>query len=118
MLTWCNIDFDTILQVDADGINFGPLYWVAGSNKEKNQIYVKAVNVGGDEQSVSFNFKGLNVKKNGEAHIVAGQPDDENTIDSPDTIQPKTSKFKTSNKSSLDYTFEPYSATVLVLDIN
>ncbi|ORY93499.1 glycoside hydrolase superfamily [Syncephalastrum racemosum] len=108
---------DTILQVDADNIDYEPLYWVAGSNKEKNQIYVKVINREKDEQPVTINLKGVSVKQ-GTAVVVAGDSlDDENTLDAPNKIISKKSTFDIANPNSLQYTFKPYSATVLVLDL-
>ncbi|KAI9498793.1 glycoside hydrolase superfamily [Zychaea mexicana] len=109
---------DTILQVDADEGGFDPLYWVSGSNKEKNEIYVKVINLDSEPQPVNFNLKGVKVINYGNATFISGQPADENTLDSPSTIAPKKNTFHIRHQNQFGYTFEPYSATVLTMKID
>ncbi|KAI7857775.1 glycoside hydrolase superfamily [Circinella umbellata] len=109
---------DTILQIDAEEGGFDPLYWVAGSNKELNEIYVKVINLDPAPQPVNFNLKGLKVLNYGNATFIAGGLNDENTLESPDTIVPKKNTFHIRHQNQFGYTFEPYSATVLTMKID
>ncbi|KAI9492335.1 glycoside hydrolase superfamily [Zychaea mexicana] len=114
---WSKSHADTILQVDHTDGEFGPLYWVAGSNKEKNQVYIKVANIGDTEQSVKINLQSLAVNTEGTARIITGDsPDLENTKEST-VVKTEESTFTLNSESDFEYTFAALSATVLILDI-
>lgn len=111
------IGADTILQVDHSDGGFGPLYWVVGSKKETSQIFVKMVNTGSEAEKVSFNLKNAAIHSQGVARVISGSSlNDENTKDK-STVTVKESTFKMDTLTSFTYTFEPYSATVLLLHL-
>ncbi|ORY99025.1 glycoside hydrolase superfamily [Syncephalastrum racemosum] len=114
---WGTHRSDTILQVDASNGGFKPLYWVVGSNKEKNEIYVKMINIGESEQNVSFDIKGASVSKSAIARVVSGQLHAQNSKTS-SPVKTVEQKLELNSTSSFDYTFAAYSATVLVLSLN
>lgn len=108
---------DTILQVDHSDGGFGPLYWVVGSNKDTKQIFVKMVNTGSQAEKVSFNLKNAAIHSQGVARVITGSSlDDENTKDQT-TVSVKESTFSMDSLTSFAYTFEPNSATVLLLHL-
>ncbi|KAI8147019.1 glycoside hydrolase superfamily [Fennellomyces sp. T-0311] len=115
---WIANDADTILQVDAEDGGFGPLYWVVGSNKKENEIYVKAINLDSEPAPVQFALKGVKVLNYGNATFISGDPSDENTKDEPNRIAPKKNTFHIRHQNTFGYTFEPHSATVLVMKID
>ena len=93
------------------------MYWVAGSNKETNQVYFKVANIGDSEQTVTINLKSLAVNSEGVARIITGDSLDlENSKDKVN-VKPEESTFKLNSANDFEYTFPAYSATVLLLDI-
>ncbi|KAI8140019.1 glycoside hydrolase superfamily [Fennellomyces sp. T-0311] len=114
---WSQNRADTILQVDNTDGDFGPLYWVAGSNKDTKKLFVKVVNNGDSEEKVSISLQSLTVKTEGVARVITGDSLDlENTKES-SPVKPVESTFSLTSDSEFEYAFAARSATVLILQI-
>lgn len=89
------------------------IYYVATKNSKTGMVYLKVVNVVGTPQKVSIAFEG-DVKIASKAlkvELKSAKPSDTNTIDNPKNIIPVKSNIKISK--NFEYTFAPYSITVL-----
>ena len=92
------------------------IYYVATKDSKTGVVYLKVVNAVGKSQKVSIAFDGK-VKVSPKAikvELKATHPDDTNTIDNPKNIVPVKSGIKASK--NFNYTFAPYSITVLQID--
>ncbi|KAI7851040.1 glycoside hydrolase [Circinella umbellata] len=114
---WSKNRADTILQVDHTDGEFGPLYWVVGSNKETKQVFIKVANIGDSEQTVTINLKSLAVHTEGIARVITGDSLDLENSKDKINVKPEESTFNLNSASDFEYTFSAYSATVLVLHI-
>ncbi|KAI9276918.1 glycoside hydrolase [Phascolomyces articulosus] len=114
---WSKNRADTILQVDHTDGEFGPLYWVAGSNKKTKQVFIKVANIGDTEQKVTINLKSLAVHTEGVARVITGNSLDLENSKESTTVKPEESTFKLNSANDFEYTFPAYSATVLLLHI-
>jgi len=89
------------------------IYYVATKDSKTGVVYLKMVNVVGKPQKVSIAFDG-DVKVASKAikvELKSANPSDTNTIDNPKNIIPVKSNIKVSK--NFEYTFAPYSITVL-----
>ncbi len=92
------------------------IYYVATKNSKTGVVYLKVVNVVGTPQKVSIAFDG-DVKVASKAikvELKSANPSDTNTIDNPKNIIPVKSNIKVSK--NFEYTFAPYSITVLQIN--
>lgn len=88
-------------------------YYVATRDSKTGEVYLKVVNVVAKAQNVSIEVEGAAkvISKATKIELKSSKPDDTNTISEPRKIVPVISKTKVSK--SFDYTFSPYSITVL-----
>ena len=89
------------------------IYSVATKDSKTGIVYLKVVNVVGKQQKISIVFDGkVNVNSKAlKVELKSANPTDTNTIDNPKNIVPVKSKIKVSR--DFEYTFAPYSITVL-----
>ena len=89
-------------------------YVVSGYDENTGELIVKFVNATKEPFSTSVNLQNVtSVKRKGKVvTLTSADPKDENTLDDPKRVFPRESTF---NKFSgqFDYTFEPWSSTVL-----
>ena len=89
-------------------------YVVSGYDENTGELIVKFVNATTEPFSTSVNLQNVtSVKRKGKVvTLTSADPKDENTLDDPKRVFPRESTF---NKFSgqFDYTFEPWSFTVL-----
>ncbi|MFZ6765554.1 alpha-L-arabinofuranosidase C-terminal domain-containing protein [Undibacterium sp. Di26W] len=92
------------------------LFFSATTSEQRGEIYLKVVNAIGTPQMVKVDLAGpIKVAPEGKAIILrSNAPDDTNTIDVPGKIVPVTSAAHGLG-SQFNYSFAPYSVTVLVL---
>jgi alpha-L-arabinofuranosidase len=91
-----------------------PLYGVAG--KSKNDIVLKVVNVAGSPQEARIELHGASALRGpGTAQVLtSSDPAAENTLDNPKNVVP-VNKAVERAAPQFDYTFAPYSVTILRL---
>jgi len=77
-----------------------------------SDVVVKVVNVTGQAVETAMNLKGVSTVSSGTVTVLAGGPNDENSIAAPAKIAPVTESLK-ADGAQFDYTFKPYSLTVL-----
>ncbi|KAI9492123.1 hypothetical protein BDB00DRAFT_873761 [Zychaea mexicana] len=116
-LEWSSNRADTILQVDHTDGEFGPFYWVVGSNKDTKQVFIKVANIRDTEQIVSINLKSLAANTEGVARVITGDCLDLENSNESTAVKTDESVFKLYSKSDFEYTFAAHSATVLILQI-
>ncbi len=92
----------------------GGLYFVSSKNTSNGTIYIKVVNPGGSTKKVRVVLNtGKNVSTTGKAIVLSsGSAGDTNTLNNPTKIVPVTSNLS-GLSSSFNYSFTPYSITVL-----
>jgi alpha-L-arabinofuranosidase len=89
------------------------LYAVAG--RSGPDVVLKVANVSADPQPATINLEGLTAAPAPAAAVTtltSESPDDENTLEHPTKVSPKTTEIDVPGKS-LPYTFPPNSVTVL-----
>ncbi|GJI94026.1 hypothetical protein RugamoR57_07440 [Duganella caerulea] len=94
------------------------MFFSATKSERRGEIYLKVVNAIGTAQSVQVELAGAGkVAPDGKAIVVASaKKEDTNTIAEPAKVVPVTSKVSGLGKA-FNYSFAPYSVTVLVLSI-
>jgi alpha-N-arabinofuranosidase len=80
--------------------------------RDGSDVVVKVVNPTGQAIETAVDLKGVSTVSGGKVTVLAGSPNDENSIDEPTKIAPVSESFK-ADGSKFGYTFKPYSLTVL-----
>jgi alpha-L-arabinofuranosidase len=95
------------------------LYFSTSKNTSNGTLYIKVVNPGSITQNVRVVVNtGQTVKSTGSAIVLSsGSPSDTNTLSNPAKIVPVTKQLS-GLSSSFNYSFAPYSITVLVLTLS
>ncbi len=90
------------------------LYYSATQNPTQKTVYLKVVNAAGTSQLVHLTLSGVKtVLPSGMATVLtSASPSDTNTLNDPFAVIPVTSKI-TGLGLKFDYTFAPYSVTIL-----
>jgi alpha-N-arabinofuranosidase len=94
------------------------LFYVATQDAKTGSVYLKVVNASGIAQAVNINLDGVK-KVAPQATVItlrSDKPEDTNTIDEPGKIKPAVTKAAGIQKS-FTRTFEPYSITVVQLNV-
>jgi alpha-L-arabinofuranosidase len=90
-----------------------PRLFATASREDDGTVIVKVVNSTGKEAEASVALDGFSgAPRSAEAIVLAGGPWDENTIDAPDHVAPKSGQIEDVAKE-FTHTFPPYSLTVL-----
>jgi alpha-L-arabinofuranosidase len=107
---------DVVLSTTLQVTGGSQFYESATRDNQTGTIYLKAVNATGAAQKVNIVFDGIShVSSDGTAIVLtSGSPQDTNTFDEPRKVVPVTIKTNHVNRS-FDYSFAPYSVTVLEL---
>ena len=92
------------------------IYYVATKNSKTGVVYLKVINVVGKSQKVDIAFDGKTKvsSKALKVELKSAHPEDTNTLDNPRNIIPVKSTTKVSK--NFNYTFAPYSITVLQIN--
>ena len=92
------------------------MFFSATRSEQRGEIYLKVVNAIGSAQTVQVDLAGAaKVAAEGKAIVLSSaQKEDTNTIAEPNKVVPVTSKASGLGKQ-FNYSFAPYSVTVLVL---
>jgi len=95
------------------------LYFVASKNTSNGTVYIKVVNPSNKIKSVQVvvNSGGKVTSKASAIVLSSSAPGDTNTLSDPEKIIPVTHQL-TGLSSSFNYSFVPYSITVLVLTVS
>jgi alpha-L-arabinofuranosidase len=89
-----------------------PIFAAASKEDASGDIILKVVNIFDVEQNLTVNLAGAKVLKNATGQVMAGQPNDTNSIEKPLNIVPKA--FAISDASaSWNHTFPGNSITVI-----
>lgn len=92
------------------------LSYVVTRDSKSGIIYLKVVNIIGDPQTMQVDLSGVkSVMPVATAITLSGKPEDTNSITDPKKVIPVTSKVN-GIKPSFQYTFLPYSITVLKIE--
>ncbi len=111
----CYLDDKLITQaVDSQSLAADPLYATSSRDDKTGDVIVKVVNVSSTPQILEVNLQGVPGVLSGTETVLAGQPNDVNTVDAPRKIAPTNVKMKASGPK-FSHAFPPYSTTVLRL---
>jgi alpha-N-arabinofuranosidase len=89
-----------------------PLFACASKDDASGDIILKVVNVFGVDQTVTVELAGANVQKNATGQVMAGEPNETNSIDDPYHIVPKDFVINDAS-ASWNHTFPANSVTVI-----
>ena len=109
---------DKVLPAQLNGIDTSPsgiqnLYASATSDDKVGEVILKIVNPGDTVQSVRINLAGAqSVSPQATEFVLAGSPDDENSMEQPGHIMPVESTVK-NVAANFSSDFQPHSLTVL-----
>jgi alpha-N-arabinofuranosidase len=104
---------DVVLPTTLNVAGGSEFYESATRDNQTGTIYLKAVNAAGTAQKVHILIDGVGHVSGGTAIVLASNsPQDTNTFDEPRKVVPVTAKANQVNRS-FEYTFVPYSVTVL-----
>jgi alpha-L-arabinofuranosidase len=108
---------DAILPTTLTVTGGSRFYGSATRDNQTGTIYLKAVNAAGTAQRVHIGLDGAGrVSAQGTVTVLSSaSPQDTNTFDEPRKIVPVTAKTNGMSRS-FEYTFEPYSVTVLEIE--
>lgn len=112
---FCYLDNELKHKVAAPKKIVPNIYTCAGK-KENGDVVIKVVNPGESARSVELELDGAEALQNEGTAMVLTSTNrmDENNLEQPERVSPKTSKFKGVSKN-FTYTFEAHSVTVLTL---
>ena len=92
-----------------------PLYAVAGRKNDSGEIIIKVVNITGQAEDSKIRLNGSPTALNASATVLTStKPSDENSFDNPTRVAPKDADLGQVG-SPFNYTFAPYSMTILHL---
>jgi alpha-N-arabinofuranosidase len=104
---------DVVLPTTLNVTGGSEFYESATRDNQTGTIYLKAVNAAGTAQKVHILIDGVGHVSGGKTIVLASSsPQDTNTFDEPRKVVPVTAKANQVNRS-FEYTFMPYSITVL-----
>lgn len=109
---------DVVLPTQVDGIEtniagIADLYASSTRDEKAGEIILKVVNSDGTARDVQINLPGAkNIASHATEYVLAGNPNDENTIQKPEKIIPVKSAIENA-ASSFTYDFAPHSLTIL-----
>ena len=109
---------DEVLPMQLDGIDTSAsgiqnVYASATRDEQAGEVILKVVNPGDTAQNVQINLAGVkNVAPEAVEFVLAGSPDDENSMDQPEHIAPVKSAIENA-ASNFSCSFQPHSLTVV-----
>jgi len=114
----CYVDGKLVHDVDIPQPNLPRLFAAGSRELGSGQLILKIVNPTDEPTSVAFDLAGLEkVSPAAQAIVLAGGPEDENSLDHPDKVVPRESTVAIDGPQ-FEHTFAPNSMTVLRLDTN
>jgi alpha-N-arabinofuranosidase len=120
-LLFANNRPDVVLPLDlempqvADPKARKPLYAVAGKKNDTGEIILKVINITGQVQNAAIQLNGNPTSLSASATVLtSAKPGDENSFDNPSRVAPKDADLGRVS-TPFNYTFAPYSITVLHL---
>ena len=110
----CYLDDKLITEVtDTPRAPASPLYAAASCLGSRGEGFLKVVNMSSDPVTTDVDFPGLkSISRSCEGWILAGQPDDVNTVKQPLKVAPKPITIRVTG-SAFRYEFPPHSIMVL-----
>ncbi len=90
------------------------LFTSASRDDATRETIVKVVNPGSNLVEATIKLSGIKSIKSGLTTVLSGNPTDENTLDQPEVVAPKSDTLG-GQKPEFNYTFQPNSVTVLRL---
>jgi alpha-N-arabinofuranosidase len=114
----CYIDDKLIIQAtDAPPAPPAPIYAAASRESSSGDVIMKVVNVVDTPQQIEITLKGAGeIAKEADIQTLAGQPDDQNSIESPQKIAPDNGTISDA-AAKFVREFPPFSVTVLRLKV-
>jgi alpha-N-arabinofuranosidase len=115
---FCRNRGDEVLPAQLDGIattssGIQNLYASATRDEQAGQVILKVVNPGDTMQNVQVNLAGVkNVSPEAAELVLAGNTDDENSMEQPEHISPVQSTIENA-AANFSCDFQPHSLTVL-----
>jgi alpha-L-arabinofuranosidase len=111
----CYLNGKLIQSVDVLDLHIPMLFTAAARDEKTGEIILKVVNPGSDVCDGKIKLTGVeHLQPTGKVTILSGNLTDENTLDKPSVVAPKTTDL-TDVKADYDYAFQPHSMTVLRL---
>ena len=111
----CYLDGELIQSADVLDHHVPTLFTTAARDEQTGEIILKVVNPGDDVCDSKIKLTGVeHLQPTGKVTILSGNLTDENTLDKPSVVVPKTADL-TGVKADFDYAFQPRSMTVLRL---
>jgi alpha-L-arabinofuranosidase len=114
----CYLDGELVHDVDVPGPNLPRLFAAASRDDQSGQVILKVVNPTDDPTEADLRIEGVSgLASSGQAIILHGHPEDENSLAQPRKVVPITEAFDLPGER-FTYTFRPNSMTVLRLNVN
>lgn len=88
------------------------VFATASRDKKSGDVIIKLVNGGATSQQTQVHLNGLSSVKTATAQVLSGQPADENSLDAPTKVAPRTVKVDATG-GNFTYDAPAYSVTVL-----
>lgn len=110
----CYLDGKLVQSADVLHIKLPELYTSATKDAKTGELILKVVNPGAQQTNAAIKLSGVSKVSSGEATVLSGKLADENSFENPTKLAPKTQKIDGAGPS-FNYTFKPYSFTVLRL---
>lgn len=114
----CYLDGKLVHEVDVPALNLPRVYAVAGRDDERGEVVLKLVNPTNDATEVAINLEGLDaVAPTAKAIVLAGKPDDVNTVEQPAQVTPRETTVELTG-AKFEHTLPPNSLTILRIGSN
>jgi alpha-L-arabinofuranosidase len=112
----CYVDGELKHDVDVPPPNLPRLFAVAGRDEKSGQLILKVVNPTSEATRVALDLAGFDeIDPSVQAIVLAGNPEDENSIDRPDKIVPREETVQI-DSPKFEHAFAPNSLTILRID--
>ena len=113
----CYLDGELVHDVEIRGPDLPRLFATASRDDESGQVILKVVNPTDEPTEVDLQLDGAVPASSGEAIVLHGNPEDENSLTQPTKLAPTAESFNVPSEK-FQYTFRPNSLTVLRIDVN
>jgi alpha-L-arabinofuranosidase len=111
----CYLDGKLVQSADVLHHHVPSLFTSAARDDKTGETILKVVNPGSESTDATIKLSGIDdVQQTGQATVLTGNLTDENSLDKPNTVVPKTQAL-TGIKPEFKYNFQPHSITVLRL---
>ena len=112
----CYLDGQLVHDVEIPPLNLPRLFAAASRDNDSGEVILKVVNPTDDATDVDVDLEGIaGLESPGQAVVLQGNPEDENSIQQPDKVAPVQQTVDVS-QPRFRHAFAPNSLTVLRLD--